>query len=120
MDVIAGAVPKTVPEAKWSTVVLWPDMLTHFHRPEVRQAIVEALGYRMEVPDRGVCCGLNRHSTGRLDIAERVLGRTPADFVADHDGPWPFGRVEAAVVTQASCRQKAKGTYAPDRGVCHV
>lgn len=61
------------------TVVLWPDTFTNALDPGPGQAVVEvleALGYRVEIPDAFVCCGLTWHSTGQLGTAKRVLERT--------------------------------------------
>lgn len=150
------------------TIVLWPDTFTNFLSPEVGRAaveVLEAMGYRVVLPDGFVCCGLTWHSTGQLSMAQRVLRRslaslephlaagrtiiglepsctvmlrdeatellpddqrarrlaaqtrTFAEFVAAHDGPWPFGRLDAHAVSQVHCHQEAKGSYAPDREV---
>ncbi|WP_435211224.1 FAD-binding and (Fe-S)-binding domain-containing protein [Streptomyces sp. bgisy034] len=60
-------------------VVVWPDTFTdHFH-PAIGRAAVEVLeaaGFRVKVPETGVCCGLTWISTGQLNIARRVLGHT--------------------------------------------
>ncbi|MDN3021426.1 FAD-binding and (Fe-S)-binding domain-containing protein [Streptomyces sp. S.PB5] len=61
------------------SVLLWPDTFTdHFH-PHVGQAAVEVLehaGWRVELPEEPLCCGLTWISTGQLGVAKRVLGRT--------------------------------------------
>ena len=60
-------------------LLLWPDTFTNYLEPGIgRDAVtaLEALGYRVEVPDAPVCCGLTWISTGQLDQAKRVLGRT--------------------------------------------
>jgi FAD/FMN-containing dehydrogenase/Fe-S oxidoreductase len=60
-------------------VLLWPDTFgNHFH-PSVPQAAVEVLedaGWRVVVPTERICCGLTWISTGQLDVAKYVLGRT--------------------------------------------
>ncbi len=69
---------RSVPEAG-ETVVLWPDSFTASLDPGPGQAVVEvleALGYRVEIPGAFVCCGLTWHSTGQLGMAKRVLERT--------------------------------------------
>jgi FAD/FMN-containing dehydrogenase/Fe-S oxidoreductase len=150
------------------TVVLWPDTFTNFLSPDVGRAaveVLEALGYRVVLPDGFVCCGLTWHSTGQLSTARRVLARslaslaqhlaagrtiiglepsctvmlrgeatellpddpraqrlaaqtrTFAEFVAEHDGPWPFARLDVRAVSQVHCHQEAKGSYDPDREV---
>jgi Fe-S oxidoreductase len=61
------------------TVVLWPDTFTTYLAPAIAAAAVgalERLGFRVEMPQRSVCCGLTWISTGQLGIARRVLRRT--------------------------------------------
>lgn len=61
------------------TVVLWPDTFSNFLDPAAAQdavAVLEALGYRVVLPDGPVCCGLTWYSTGQLDTARRVLTRS--------------------------------------------
>ena len=38
--------------------------------------VLEDAGYRVDLPDEGLCCGLTWISTGQLDTARRVLRRT--------------------------------------------
>jgi Fe-S oxidoreductase len=62
-------------------VVLWVDTFTNAFSPEVGIAAVEVLeaaGYAVRVPEEPVCCGLTWISTGQLDAARRILGRTVA------------------------------------------
>ncbi|MES5818462.1 FAD-binding and (Fe-S)-binding domain-containing protein [Streptomyces sp. RG80] len=61
------------------SVLLWPDTFTNHFHPHVGQAAVRVLehaGWRVELPDEPLCCGLTWISTGQLGVAERVLGRT--------------------------------------------
>ncbi|MFV2174123.1 FAD-binding and (Fe-S)-binding domain-containing protein [Actinomadura sp. LOL_016] len=60
-------------------VVLWPDTFTNNFHPHVGRAavrVLEAAGYKVEVPPVALCCGLTWISTGQLDVAARVLRRT--------------------------------------------
>ncbi|MBW8485895.1 FAD-binding and (Fe-S)-binding domain-containing protein [Actinomadura parmotrematis] len=151
-----------------SPVVLWPDTFTDLHEPGAGRAaveVLEALGHRVLVPPRAVCCGLTWHSTGQLKVARSVLRRsldvlrpaleaglpvvglepsctvmlreeapellpgeplaallaartvTLAELVDRHEGPWPFGRLDAAAVAQVHCHQEAKGSYTADLSV---
>jgi FAD/FMN-containing dehydrogenase/Fe-S oxidoreductase len=62
-------------------VVLWPDTFsTYFHPSVARSAVkvMEDAGFRVAVPEEGVCCGLTLISTGQLGLAERVLKRSVA------------------------------------------
>ena len=60
-------------------VLLWPDTFTDHFSPSAGQAavqVLEAAGYRVELPDEPLCCALTWISTGQLDTARRVLRRT--------------------------------------------
>jgi FAD/FMN-containing dehydrogenase/Fe-S oxidoreductase len=68
------------------TVLLWPDTFTNYFHPHIGRAAVELLedaGWTVTIPTRQICCGLTWISTGQLDIAKKVLGRTVAEL-ADH------------------------------------
>jgi FAD/FMN-containing dehydrogenase/Fe-S oxidoreductase len=57
-------------------VVLWPDTFTNHLRPEVGRAAVEVLeaaGYRVELPRAGLCCGRPLYDYGMLGRAKRLL-----------------------------------------------
>ncbi len=61
------------------TVLLWPDTFTNSFAPEIGQAAVAVLedaGWSVTMPTEPLCCGLTWVSTGQLDMAKRVLGRT--------------------------------------------
>ncbi|WP_327719844.1 FAD-binding oxidoreductase [Streptomyces sp. NBC_00490] len=61
------------------SVLLWPDTFTNHFHPHVGRAAVRLLehaGWRVELPEEPLCCGLTWISTGQLGVAERVLGRT--------------------------------------------
>jgi Fe-S oxidoreductase len=60
-------------------VVLWPDSFTGNFHPAIGQAavrVLEAAGFRVEMPPVPLCCGLTWISTGQLATAKRVLRRT--------------------------------------------
>jgi len=60
-------------------ILLWPDTFTTFFTPEVGRAavtVLEAAGYRVELPPGPVCCGLTWVSTGQLGVARRIMRRT--------------------------------------------
>ncbi|WP_345419556.1 FAD-binding and (Fe-S)-binding domain-containing protein [Actinomycetospora chlora] len=60
-------------------VLLWPDTFTSAFDPDLALdaiAVLEHLGYRVELPDRGVCCGLTWHTTGQLGTARAVVRRS--------------------------------------------
>ncbi|CDO09295.1 FAD/FMN-dependent dehydrogenase [Mycolicibacterium cosmeticum] len=60
-------------------VLLFVDTFTNYFAPEVGIATVRVLqdaGYRPRLTDEQQCCGLTWISTGQLDAARRILGRT--------------------------------------------
>ena len=62
-------------------VLLWVDTFTQYFTPEVGVAAVKVLedaGYRVELPETGLCCGLTWISTGQLDSAKKIVGRSVA------------------------------------------
>ncbi|MDG4664435.1 FAD-binding and (Fe-S)-binding domain-containing protein [Mycobacterium sp. 236(2023)] len=72
----AGNVPATAPG---DDVVLFVDTFTNHFSPEVGVAAVRVLqdaGYHPRLTARQQCCGLTWISTGQLDTARRILGRT--------------------------------------------
>jgi FAD/FMN-containing dehydrogenase/Fe-S oxidoreductase len=60
-------------------VALWVDSFTDHFAPEVAFAaatVLEAAGYRVQVPGADTCCGLTWITTGQLDTARRILTAT--------------------------------------------
>lgn len=60
-------------------VVLFVDTFTNYFTPEVGRsavAVLEAAGMRVQLTQRPQCCALTWISTGQLDAARRILGRT--------------------------------------------
>jgi Fe-S oxidoreductase len=75
---VAGDGDRPLPRSPRS-VLLWPDTFTNYFHPHVGRAavrVLEAAGFRVEIPDRTLCCGLTWISTGQLAMAKRVLRRT--------------------------------------------
>ena len=78
-------------------LLLWPDTFTDHFSPGVGRAAARVLaqaGYRVEVPDERLCCGLTWISTGQLDTARRVLRRTVRRLAALADGRTPLVGLE--------------------------
>jgi FAD/FMN-containing dehydrogenase/Fe-S oxidoreductase len=74
------------PEGRHGTVLLWPDTFTNYFHPHAGQAavaVLEAAGWRVEMPAEPLCCGLTWISTGQLATGKRVLSRTVA-ALAEH------------------------------------
>jgi len=60
-------------------VLLWVDTFTDHFSPQVgiaAVAVLEAAGFEVRIPDAKLCCGLTWISTGQLDAAKRILGRS--------------------------------------------
>jgi Fe-S oxidoreductase len=67
------------PKAEGDPVLLWVDTWTNHFSPHVGVAAVEVLeraGYSVQIPKRSLCCGLTWISTGQLDAAKRILGKS--------------------------------------------
>jgi FAD/FMN-containing dehydrogenase/Fe-S oxidoreductase len=84
-----GAVPGAGPGALSSAddarpaVMLMVDTFTNFFDPGIGQAALTVLadaGYRVIIPERPTCCAITWISTGQLDAARKILGRTVADL----------------------------------------
>lgn len=72
------------PGATGDEVVLFVDSFTNHFAPEVGIAtvrVLQAAGYRPTLTARQQCCGLTWISTGQLDAARRILGRSVAALV---------------------------------------
>lgn len=66
-------------------VVLFVDSFSDAFSPDAARAVVQVLreaGYEPTLPASGTCCGLTWITTGQLDGARRILGRTVAELAA--------------------------------------
>ncbi|MGW0027991.1 FAD-binding and (Fe-S)-binding domain-containing protein [Rhodococcus sp. NPDC003383] len=64
-------------------VLLFVDTFTDYFTPEVGIAavqVLEAAGFRVCVTERQQCCGLTWITTGQLDAARKILGRTVSEL----------------------------------------
>ncbi len=78
-------------------VVLFADSFSDAFSPEVAEATVRVLraaGYEPRLPSGSVCCGLTWITTGQLDAAKRILGRTVAALAADARDGIPIVGIE--------------------------
>jgi Fe-S oxidoreductase len=78
-------------------VALWVDSFTDHFAPEVAHAaarVLEAAGYRVQVPGADTCCGLTWITTGQLDKARSILGSTVRALVPLADAGVPIVGVE--------------------------
>jgi FAD/FMN-containing dehydrogenase/Fe-S oxidoreductase len=78
-------------------VALWVDSFTDHFAPDVAMAaarVLEAAGYRVQVPGDDTCCGLTWITTGQLTAARRILGHTVAELAPVVDAGIPVVGVE--------------------------
>src|SRR5688500_15235678 len=80
-----------------ATVALWVDSFTDHFAPEVASAavrVLEAAGYRVQVPGADTCCGLTWITTGQLDTARTTLRHTVETLLPLVDAGMPIVGVE--------------------------
>ncbi|GIF20909.1 FAD/FMN-containing dehydrogenase/Fe-S oxidoreductase [Actinoplanes tereljensis] len=78
-------------------VLLFIDSFTDHFSPEVGKAAVEVLtaaGYAPSITTKEACCGLTWISTGQLDAARRILGKTADQLAAAVDQGMPVVGLE--------------------------
>ncbi|SOD98532.1 FAD-binding and (Fe-S)-binding domain-containing protein [Blastococcus haudaquaticus] len=88
---------RPAPAGAGTPVALWVDSFTDHFAPEVALAVarvLEAAGYRVQVPGADTCCGLTWITTGQLDAARRILGSTVEALVPLADAGIPIVGVE--------------------------
>jgi FAD/FMN-containing dehydrogenase/Fe-S oxidoreductase len=59
-------------------VLLWPDTFINYFEPEIGVAtvrVLESTGFRVVLPQDGLCCGRPLYDYGMLTLAKRYLGR---------------------------------------------
>ncbi len=98
-----------------SRVVLWPDTFTNYLRPESGQAavaVLEHLGYRVELPPRPLCCGRPLYDWGMLRLARRWWTRNLEVLEPYLRAGIPIVGLEPSCV--ASFRDELPGLF-PDR-----
>lgn len=73
------------PAAPGDPVLLFVDTFTNYFTPEVGRAavrVLEAAGYAPVLTAKQRCCALTWISTGQLDAAKKILGRTVHELAA--------------------------------------
>jgi Fe-S oxidoreductase len=59
-----------------SRVVLWPDTFNNYFTPQVASAaveVIESVGFTVDLPPAGLCCGRPLYDFGMLDRAKKLL-----------------------------------------------
>jgi Fe-S oxidoreductase len=80
-------------------VLLWPDTFNNHFHPETALAaadVLEAAGFRVDVPAFSVCCGRPLYDFGMLRDAQRYLRRILTRFAGPIDGGIPVVMLEPA------------------------
>jgi Fe-S oxidoreductase len=88
---------RPAPAGSGAPVALWVDSFTDHFAPEVAHAVarvLEAAGYRVQVPGDDTCCGLTWITTGQLDTARKILGATVEALAPLVDAGIPIVGVE--------------------------
>ncbi|MFI7700493.1 FAD-binding and (Fe-S)-binding domain-containing protein [Nonomuraea sp. NPDC049480] len=83
--------------ASGEPVLLFVDTFTDHFAPEVGRAtvaVLEAAGYRPRISERPQCCALTWISTGQLDAAGKILGRTVAELAEAAEAGVPIVGME--------------------------
>jgi len=81
-------------------VLLWPDTFNNHFHPETAVAAVEVLeaaGFRVDVPRGSLCCGRPLYDFGMLDTAKRLLRQVLDALAPELDAGTPI------VVLEPSC-----------------
>ena len=82
-------------------VMLWPDTFTNYLEPSPGQAavrVLEAAGWRVELPPAGLCCGRPLYDWGMLDEAKRLWRRNLEALAPALDDDVPIVGVEPSCV----------------------
>ncbi len=83
-------------------VILWADTSNNFFHPEVAHAAVEVLeaaGYRVDVPRERLCCGRPLYDHGMLTVAKRRLREILASLEDDIEAGVPVIGLEPSCVS---------------------
>jgi FAD/FMN-containing dehydrogenase/Fe-S oxidoreductase len=80
-----------------AAVVLWPDTFNNHFTPHVAIAAVEVLedaGFRVQVPQRDMCCGRPLYDYGFLGMAQRWLRQILDEMAPEIEAGVPFVLLE--------------------------
>jgi Fe-S oxidoreductase len=82
-------------------VLLFPDTFTNHFDPQIAMAaadVLEAAGFRVDIPERILCCGRPLYDFGRLDRARRLLGQVLETLHEDIEAGTPVVGLEPSCV----------------------
>jgi FAD/FMN-containing dehydrogenase/Fe-S oxidoreductase len=98
-----------------SRVILWPDTFTNHFEPWIARAgveVLEAAGFRVEIPGRPLCCGRPLYDFGMLDQAKKQLKEILRELGPDIDSAVPIVGLEPSCV--AVFRDELPGLFPND------
>jgi len=78
-------------------LILWPDTFTNHFEPWIARAgveVLEAAGFRVEIPARPLCCGRPLYDFGMLDQAKKQLQEILRELGPDIDSGVPMVGLE--------------------------
>jgi len=84
-----------------SRVILWPDTFTNHFEPWIARAgveVLEAAGFRVEIPRRRLCCGRPMYDFGMLDRAKSQLHEILRELGPEIDSGVPMVGLEPSCV----------------------
>jgi Fe-S oxidoreductase len=87
------------PEGK--RVILWPDTFNNHFHPDTAIAaveVLEAVGYRVTVPEIDLCCGRPLYDYGWLDAAQRLLRQILTALQSEIEAGVPIVGLEPSCV----------------------
>ena len=93
---------RSKPEGGSRRVLLWPDTFNnHFHPESLVAAthVLEAAGYRVDLPKQALCCGRPLYDFGMLDVAKQQLLEIYAGLSSEIDEGTPIVGLEPACVS---------------------
>ena len=82
-------------------IILWPDTFNNFFFPATARAateVLEAAGFRVEIPRRTLCCGRPLYDFGMLDRARSTLREVLRALARDIDAGTPVVGLEPSCV----------------------
>jgi FAD/FMN-containing dehydrogenase/Fe-S oxidoreductase len=97
-------------------VILWADTFNNYFHPNVAQAAVEVLeaaGFQVTLPAKGLCCGRPLYDFGMLDTAKALLRETLDTLKRDLAAGVPIVGLEPSCV--AVFRDEMMGLFPDDK-----
>ncbi len=98
---VSSGAGRTETAAPRGRVLLWPDTFHDHLRPRVAEAavaVLEAAGFEVVLPPKGLCCGRPLYDQGFLGLAERTLRKTVGALRAEIRAGTPVVGLEPSCI----------------------